>query len=78
MIIIQETNLKTFEFWQGGRENAQYFTENELDATDSALKELYPEGIDERNLNDIFRFEPEFVAGLIGQDREEISMRNAK
>lgn len=76
MVILQEKSLSDFAFWSQALEHANCFTEKELDEIDYELSKLYPDGIDEIDLNDIFRFEPEYVASLIGEDWEEISTRN--
>ena len=54
MKIYKETNLDSFEFWGGAKGFAQNLTEQELTIIAQNLEDLYPDGIDETNLNDIF------------------------
>lgn len=66
MRIIAEKSLATFEFWSGAKSFADQFTYNEMDMIEDALNELYPEGMEDTMVNDIFWFEPDFICELIG------------
>ena len=66
MIIKSEQSLSNFEFWSGAKTNAEQLTEKELDNIENVLEELYPEGLEETELNDLFRFEFERVCELAG------------
>lgn len=46
-----------------------------LKAIEDNLTELYPDGIDETELNDLFRFEPETVCEWLGLDYDEVMER---
>jgi hypothetical protein len=66
MIIKQEKDLNSFEFWSGAKDKAEQLTYEELKQITEELEALYPEGIDETELNDIFWFDFGYVCELIG------------
>ena len=66
MKIISETPLRRFRFWSGGQENAEELTPAQLDEVESQLEELYPDGIDETELNDFFWFEFDTIKDWLG------------
>lgn len=66
MKILSEKALRFFDFWGGAEDNAAMLTSEELDRIEIELDELYPDWIDKVDLNDIFRFDFEFVCSLIG------------
>ena len=73
MKIYTEKDLKNFEFWSGGADKANYLSDDELDRFEAILdSELYPNGIDETNLNDLFWFEFSFVCEYLGLDEDEV------
>ena len=77
MTITTETKLRNFEFWAGAEDTAKYLTLEELDTIESHLEELYPEGMTETELNDLFWFDDDFIAELLGyNDFEEIMNRS--
>lgn len=70
MKIYQDINLSEFEFWSGAKAWAAEFTSSELDEIGEILENdgYAPEGgWSDTAVNDLFWFEPEFVAGLIGK-----------
>lgn len=66
MTIHTETALRNFEFWSGAKERADMLTSSQLDAIETELEQLYPDGIGETELNDLFWFDFDFVCSLIG------------
>jgi hypothetical protein len=66
MKITTETTLNNFEFWSGAKDNAAMLTFEQLEQVENELEALYPEGIDETELNDIFWFDFGYVCELIG------------
>lgn len=73
MKIYEEKSLKDFEFWSGARDTVKYLTDDELDTLESILEDMYPDGIDDGELNDLFWFEDDWIAELLGyNDFEEI------
>lgn len=66
MTITVEKNLRNFEFWAGAKDRVKYLTFNELDTLESIIEECYPEGITETQINDIFWFEEDWIAEMLG------------
>lgn len=76
MIIKTDTTLKNFNFWSGAKDTVKYLTESELDTIESYLKELYPEGMTDTELNDFMWFEDDTIAEWLGyNDFDEIMNR---
>ena len=76
MKIYKEESLTNFEFWSGARDTAKYLTYQELDTIESILEDIYPEGVDETTINDIFWFEEDTIAEWLGYNNfEEIIER---
>ena len=62
MTIIKEERLANFEFWSGACYLAEKLTAEEFGIIEELLEELYPDGIDETQVNDFFRFEGDTIA----------------
>lgn len=76
MKIYKEESLTNFEFWGGARDTVKYLTYQELDTIESILEDVYPEGVDETTINDIFWFEGDAIAEWLGyNDFDEIIER---
>ena len=74
MKIYTEKSLSNFQFWSGAKEDAEKLTSKQFDELESIFEDLYPEGIDETTLNDLFWFEFDWIKGLLGiedDDEEE-------
>ena len=77
MKIYTETSLRNFEFWSGGADTANYLTEDELDTIETILEDLYPEGMDETDINDFFWFDDDTIAEWLGyRDFESLMNRD--
>ena len=73
MRIYEEKSLKDFEFEGGAQDTVKYFTDEEMEVLEECLNELYPEGLEETQLNDIFWHDSDFLAELVGyNDFDEI------
>lgn len=68
MKIYTEQNLRDFEFWSGAKQTAELLTDEELDTIESMLEDIYPDGMSETQVNDIFWFEDEFIAECLGYE----------
>lgn len=68
MKIYSEKSLQNFEFWAGARDTADELTGKELDYIETELEVQYPDGIDETDLNDLFWFENDYLAELLGYE----------
>ncbi len=73
MKIYEEINLSGFEFWAGAKDTAAQLTEEEFDEIEIILEEMYPDGISDTTLNDLFWFENDWIAEMLGySDWEEL------
>lgn len=71
MKIYSEKSLRNFEFWSGAKENANELTSAQLDEVETILEELYPEGMDETQINDFFWFDFDTIKEWLGITDEE-------
>lgn len=73
MKIYTENNLKDFEFWSGAVYTAEHLTDDDFDTIECVLEDMYPEGMDETQINDIFWFEEDWIAEMLGyEDFEQL------
>jgi len=75
MTITSELDLSTFKFWSGAKDFADKLTYTELQDMQNHLEDLYPDGMTETHLNDLFWFEDEFICQCIGLDLDEVCNR---
>lgn len=68
MKVYSEQSLKDFEFWSGAKETAKYLTAEQMDTVETMLEDLYPDGMSETEINDIFWFEEDTIADWLGYD----------
>ena len=66
MKVFTEIELRNFEFWSGAKYTAEHLTDNELDTIEAILEDEYPDGLDETKINDIFWFEEDWIAEMLG------------
>lgn len=71
MKIYKEESLSNFEFWSGAKDRAEKLTSQELDQIEATLEELYPDGMSETEINDLFWFDFETVLEWIGKEECE-------
>lgn len=71
MKIYAEKSLRYFEFWSGAKDRASLLTWEELDRIEAILEDEYPDGIGETELNDLFWFDFDYVAQLLGYESED-------
>ena len=65
-------NFDRFEPWSGAIDAWEVLREfDKLNTLEYELEELYPDGLDETDLNDLLWFEPEFIYSLVGVDYNE-------
>lgn len=69
MQVTKELNLQNFDFWSGAKEHD--FTYSELIEIESQLDDLYPDGCEETQINDLFWSEEEFLCECLGLDYDE-------
>lgn len=68
MIIKHELALKDFEFWCGAKAHRDCLSNAEMDILDEAFEEIFPDGLNATELNDIFWFDQDFIAELLGYE----------
>lgn len=79
MKIYTEKPLKNFEFWSGAKDTVKHLTDLDLDNIEFTLEDLYPEGMDETEINDLFWFEENFIAEILGySDWDELVKNKEK
>ena len=74
MKIFIEQGIADFEAWSGAKETQQRIIDENKEAEfDQLIEELYPDGIDETQLNDILWFEDDWIFEQLGiSDEEEL------
>ena len=72
MKLYRELDLTRFEPWSGAVDTYNAICNaNKLDELESLLDELYSDGIEETNLNDLLWFESEWLFECLGISEEE-------
>lgn len=71
MKIILETSISNFDFWAGAKDNAKELTNKQFDNLESILEDIYPNGITDTQLNDLFWFDFDWIKEQLGIDEEE-------
>lgn len=71
MRIYSEQELFHFDFWSEAKDNAEQLYKHEFEQLEAILDDCYPDGIDETELNDLFRFEFETVCDWLGLELDE-------
>lgn len=77
MKIYSEQSLRYFEFWSGAKDTVKYLTFEDLDRIEEALEEIAPEeGYSDTEINDLFWFDDDLIAGFLGYDSFEELMKD--
>ena len=71
MKIYTEQPLSDFYFWSGASSNAEQLTPEELDRFECMLEDLYPDGLEDVQINDIFWYDFEWVCKCLGLELDE-------
>lgn len=73
MKIINETvSIINFQSWSGAKDTQErIINEGKAEDFDYLIEELYPDGIEEGDLNDILWFEEDWIYEMLGIDNEE-------
>lgn len=73
MKLYRETSLEYFEGWSGAEDTLdRIIKEGKCDELEAILEDMYPDGMDETNLNDLLRFEAETVFEWLGIRSESV------
>ena len=76
MIITKEISLSNFEFWSGAVDTAKQLNYDDFNTIEDSIVELYPDGCDETTINDIFWFEEDWIAQMLGyNDWEDLQKK---
>lgn len=68
MKIYHDYYLGDFNFWSGAKDNVKYLSNDDFTVIELGLEEMYPDGIEETELNDLFRFDMDEVSKILGYD----------
>ena len=66
MRVTKEIKLRDFEFWAGAKQIADWMSPFELDEIEEHVEALYPQGMSETEINDLFWFDNDWIAELLG------------
>lgn len=66
MLVYREVGSNNINLWREGYKTTMWLTDREVDEVLEYLEELYPEGIDEIELNDFFTFNRDNIAEILG------------
>ena len=79
MKIYTEQALSDVQWWSGAKDTAKYLTDSDFETLETELEQLYPGGIDETELNDLFWLEEDWIAELLGYtDFEQLIAERSK
>lgn len=68
MKIYKDISLRNFDFWSGAVDTAEKLTDEQLDRVEAELEVLYPDGVSDTFINDLFWFEEKTVFEWAGYD----------
>ena len=71
MKVHSEISLSDFKFWSGAVENVKSLSLDQLEEVECILDDLYPDGIDETVLNDLFWFDFDKIQDWLGIEDED-------
>lgn len=72
MKIYKEISIANFDAWGGAEDTLdRIINANKADELESILEEEYPDGIDQTNLNDILRYESDWIYEMLGMKTDE-------
>lgn len=71
MKIYKEESLRNFDFWSGAKDNAEILTDSQLDEIENILEDMYPDGLSETEINDLFWFDFDTIKEWLGIEDEE-------
>lgn len=71
-----EKPLSQFEFWSGAKERTDHLTIEQLDRLDYLMPEVLGENPTDAAINDLFWFEEDYIAQLLGFNSFEALVRH--
>ena len=63
-----EIPLAEYNFWPEAQDRTRFLTEEELNRIEQILEQLYPEGLNEDEINSIFWLEEGLIAEWLGYE----------
>lgn len=79
MKVYYELDLEKFEAWSGAEDTLDRIrNEGKVGTLEAILEDLYPDGIDETQLNDLLRFDDELVFEWLGIRSESVIRQELK
>ena len=71
-IILDNTGIENFDAWGGAIETKETIINKvKVNEFNSLIEELYPDGLTDTQLNDLLRFEEEWIFEMLGIETEE-------
>ena len=68
----KEIDLRNFEPWSGAVDTFdKIYNADKIDELEWILEDLYPDGIDETQLNDLLWFDDEWILETLGIDEDD-------
>lgn len=71
MKVFCEISLANFEFWAGAKCRAEQLTYYELEQLEYILEDIYPYGVEDVVINDLFWFDFPIVCEWLGLELDE-------
>ena len=65
MKIYKEASIKGYGAWSGAIDTVDTLTDEQAETLESIFEDIYPDGIDETQLNDILWFECDWIAEVL-------------
>lgn len=75
MIYTVEKPLSQFKFWSGAKERTDHLTTEQLDQLDNMMPDILGENPTDTAINDLFWFEKDYIAQLLGFNSFEALVR---
>lgn len=76
MIYTVEKPLSQFEFWSGAKQRTDHLTTEQLDRLDYMMPDVLGERPTDTAINDLFWFEEDYIAQLLGFNSFEALVRH--
>lgn len=71
MRIYEEYSISNFQFWSGAKSTREQLTDDDMDIIENYLKDYYPNGISDTELNDFFWFNEDEIAIFLDYENWE-------
>jgi hypothetical protein len=78
MKVYRDVPLTEFKFWAGAQDTVRCLSCDELDQIEQILEDIYPEGLEEGMINDLFWFERDLIAEWLGYENFDEIMERCK